>query len=311
MEDMTGPPWGTLAVEQYFITNWDYSSTETTDQQRTRLVAGFLDLNLIPMEWLDEDWESLSNPPRTPTAEEIDTILRPYRVDALRWRAAEMFYDEASPVLLRTYYSTEEGERAKHDEMLHIWVDSGPFDGESWWAVLDNAEHFDFGSDWRRIYEILPEVAGPLSPEVEDGWVPRFRGPEYFDYIRPEFKAQLAEAKEKNPEEWREGGRDTIIENLAMRFHKLSTRTYLILMDQEAFQSGSPLLLYLDGFRNIVREGRLDPEFHDLFGIISKWMNSELLENTVVGDKYRVSGELGKELYQLTEDDLANPSEKK
>ncbi|KAJ5617987.1 hypothetical protein N7537_003101 [Penicillium hordei] len=98
MEDMTGPPWGTLAVEQYFITNWDYSSTATPDQQRTRLVAGFLDLNLIPMEWLDEDWESLSVPPRAPTVEEVDTILRPYRVDALRWRAANMFHDEASPV---------------------------------------------------------------------------------------------------------------------------------------------------------------------------------------------------------------------
>ncbi|KAJ5696873.1 hypothetical protein N7536_007285 [Penicillium majusculum] len=235
------------------------------------------------MEWLDEDWESLSNPPRAPTAEEIDTILRPYRVDALRWRAANMFHDETSPVLLRTYYNVEEAERAKHDEL-----------------------HFDFGSDWRRIYEVLPEVAGPLSPEVEDEWVPRLRGPDYFDYVCPDFKAQLAEAKEQNHEEWREGGRDTIIESIAMRFHKLSTRTYLILMDQEAYQSGNPLLLYLDGFRNIVREGRLDPEIDDLFGIISKWMDSELLENTVVGDKYRVSGELGKELYQLTEDDLTN-----
>ena len=93
-----------------------------------------------------------------------------------------------------------------------------------------------------------------------------------------------------------------------MRLHKLSTRTYLILADQEAFQSGSLRLLYLDGFRKIVRESRLDPEIDDLFGVISKWMDSELLENSVVGDKYRVGGELGKELYQLTEEDLADPN---
>lgn len=37
-------------------------------------------------------------------------------------------------------------------------------------------------------------------------------------------------------------------------------------------------------------------------------MDFELLENTVVGDKYRVSGELGKELYQSTEEDFADPN---
>jgi hypothetical protein len=132
-------------------TNWNYSA-ETPDQQRTRLVAGFLDLNLIPIEWMEEDWESLPDPPRAPTAEEIDTILRPYRVDALGWRACNMFHDHTSPILLRTYYSTEEGERAEHDELMNIWVDTHPFEAESWWAVLDNADDFNFGSDWRRIY---------------------------------------------------------------------------------------------------------------------------------------------------------------
>ncbi|OQE85796.1 hypothetical protein PENNAL_c0023G00096 [Penicillium nalgiovense] len=304
MEAMAGPPWGTLAVEQYFITNWNYSSTESPDQQRRRLVAGFLDLNLIPIEWVEE-WESLPDPPRAPMTEEIDTILRPYRVDALRWRAYNMFNDHRSPVFLRTYYSLEESERANHDELMNIWADTDPFDAESWWAVLDNADHFDFRSDWRRVYNILPEVAGPLSPEVEDRWVPRSR--DYYNNARSDFKMQLAQAKEQSPERWREG-RDAIIESLAMRLQRLATRTYLIIADEEAFRSGCLRLLYLDGFRNIVRVGRLDPEIDDLVGVISKWMDIELLENTVVGDKYRVSGELGKELYQLTEEDLADPN---
>jgi hypothetical protein len=37
-------------------------------------------------------------------------------------------------------------------------------------------------------------------------------------------------------------------------------------------------------------------------------MDIELLESTDVGGKYRVSRELGKELYQLTEEDLAIPN---
>lgn len=234
-------------------------------------------------------------------------ILRPYRIDALRWRADNMFHDHTSPAFLRTYYSTEEGERAKHDELMNRWVDSDPFEAESWWAVLDNADHFNFGSDWRRVYEILPESAGPISLEVDGKWIPRFRGPDYYDDVRYDFKREVTEAKEQNPEAWREG-RDAIIERLAMRLHKLATRTYLILADEEAFRSGSLRLLYLDGFRNIVREGRMDPDIDDFFGVISIWMDSELLESSVVGEKYRVGGELGRELYQLTEEELADPN---
>ncbi|CAP95816.1 hypothetical protein E8E15_010567 [Penicillium rubens] len=120
MVAMAGPPWGAPAVEQYFI---NYSSTGSPDQQRRRLIAGFLHLSLLPTEWV-EAWESLPNPPRAPTAEEIDTILRPYRVDALRWHADNMFHDHTSPVFLRTYYSIEESERAKHDELINIWADT-------------------------------------------------------------------------------------------------------------------------------------------------------------------------------------------
>ncbi|CDM38346.1 unnamed protein product [Penicillium roqueforti FM164] len=64
-----------------------------------------------------------------------------------------------------------------------------------------------------------------------------------------------------------------------MRLHRLSTRTYLILADLEAVQSGSLRLLYLDGFRNIVREGRLDSEIDDLFGVVTNRYTEEDLAN--------------------------------
>ncbi len=74
-----------------------------------------------------------------------------------------------------------------------------PFEAESWWAVLDNADHFNFGSDWWRYMEFFPEVAGPLSPETEDKWIPRFRDPEYFDSIRHDFKPNLPKRKNEIP----------------------------------------------------------------------------------------------------------------
>jgi hypothetical protein len=291
-------------------TNWNNTSTKTSDQQRKMLVADFLDMESIPLEWT-EDWDSLPggvDPPHEPTAEEVDTILRPYRSDLLRWHGMNMFDDQICPALLRTHYCTDEEENARHGELMIEWVNSDPFEAEAWWAVLDNADIFNFGSEWRRVYEILPELAGPLEPEVDDRLrIPRARKPEHLESLRSGLKLQIAAAKEQAPEAWRED-RDTIIDGLVMELQKCATRTYLILADEEAFRSGNLRVLYLDGFRNVIREGRIDPEFHDIFGVIGIWMETdEIPEGCNVGEKYRASAELGRELYQLTEEYLADP----
>jgi hypothetical protein len=53
--------------------------------------------------------------------------------------------------------------------------------------------------------------------------------------------------------------------------------------------------------------GRIDPEIDDIFNVVSDWMETnDLLQGSTVGEKYRVNGELGRDLYQLTEEDLAD-----
>lgn len=291
-------------------THWDYSSSDTPSQQRQKLVAGFLDQKIIPLEWdPEEGWDGLPGhipPPRVPTPEEIDLILQPYRSDLLRWRAKNMYRDHLCPVLLRTCYSTDEDERAKHDELMKKWIDVDIFGEEAWWAVLDNADLFNFGPDWHRVYEILPEVAGPLCPELDDRWTKRFFDPGHYDTMRSYFKKELANEKQNNPEAWKKD-KDACIEEAAMALQKSATSTYVIITDEEAFQTGGLRVLYLDGFRNIIREGRMDPEIDDIFNVVSDWMETnDLLQGSTVGEKYRVNGELGRDLYQLTEDDLAD-----
>lgn len=262
-------------------------------------------MECIPLEWT-EDWDSLPTDvdrPREPTTEEVDTILRPYRSDQLRWHAMNIFHDQTSPVLLRTYYSTDEGETARHAELMTRLVD--PWDSEDWWAVLDNEDLFNFGSEWWCVYEVLPELAGPISPEVDDEMrVPRAPRAESFKFLHSHLKTELAEVKERDPEAWREAtDRGTILEDFATALQKVATRTYLILADEEAFRSRSLRVLYLDGFRNIVREGRMDPVDDDVFNMIGIWMETnDFLQNSTVGEKYRASAELGRELYQLTEE---------
>lgn len=274
-------------------------------------MAEFLDLNLIPVEWIQDcEGDPSITPQREPTAEEIDTVLRPYRCEKLRWHADNIYQDETCPMLLRTYYSNDEDENKRHDEMMEEWIDVNQFGEEAWWAVLDDVDQFDFGSDWRRIYDILPEVAYPIqfgSLTGDDDKFIRYIEPRDHVEMRSFFKRDLAAAKQEDPEAWR-NNRDSVIESVGMSLQRSATCTYIIIADEEAFESGRLRVLYLDGLRRIVREGRIEPERDDIGSIVGSWMEtSDLLDYATLDDKYRVNGEIGKELYQLTEEDLADP----
>ncbi|KAJ5347425.1 uncharacterized protein N7506_000678 [Penicillium brevicompactum] len=312
MDNKTGPPWGHMALEQYFITEWKWISKETPDQQRARLVKQFIDLQHIPRAWAEVHLGDTSTL-RVPTMEEIDIILRPYRPDILRWHGYNMYHnmylDHQAPVLLRTYYSTDQFWRPKHDKVMKEWADSDGYKDQSWWGVLDNQEYFDFGSNWRRIYDILPEVSNPIPWRSEiAGLATRGCSPEFVDGpLRSMFKNDIAFTKDDDPTAWHEK-RDTLIESAGALLQNEVVDTYLFIADLEAFESNRLRLLYLDPFRNIVREGRLDAEGEGIGYVMDSWAGSlPLYRHSVAGDKYRVNGELGKVLYQLTEEDLADP----
>ncbi|KAJ5089174.1 hypothetical protein N7532_007858 [Penicillium argentinense] len=311
--DKTGPAWGRLLIEQYFILNWDFSSTENPDQQRSRLVTDFLNLNILPLKWfkIPKDLPAQGFGFRLPTTEEIDIILRPYRCEELRWYAMDPYPDDICPYLLRTYYSTSEDQRAKDDAQMEEWIDTEIFGEEAEWAVLDSEDLFNFGpgpDSWRRIYDILPELAGPLliqPSRSSDGERIVKRVPEPSDDILknmyPYFKRDLAIAKENDPGAWLHE-RDSVIESTGTALQKVATSTYMIIADEEAFQTGKLLVLYLDGFRRVIREARIDGERDDIGSIVGSWMEtSDLLEYSTLSERYRVNGDLGRELYQLTE----------
>jgi hypothetical protein len=67
--------------------------------------------------------------------------------------------DRVCPMLLRTHYAENEDGKKRHDKMMEEWIDVNQFYEEAWWAVLDDVDLFDFGSEWRRIYDVLPEIA--------------------------------------------------------------------------------------------------------------------------------------------------------
>lgn len=169
------------------------------------------------------------------------------------------------------------------------------------WAYL-NDDGFSFDPEWQRVYEILPEIADPM-----DGSNRREREPH--EWTLPQFKAALHSSKRKYPDGWKENPQ-RYIENEATRVQRNVTVAYILIADQEAFQTDHLRLLYVDYKLNIIRESRVEADDTTPTDVIMDWdqagMSPDSWEQSI-GEKYRVDGESGAPLYQLAEEDWADP----
>lgn len=278
---------------------WDYTATEPPEQQRLRLIGRFLDLDEIPREW---DPVNYGAPSRIPTAEEIDIVLRPWRSDVLRqkaWQILESGND--APIFLRTHYDPVD------DRTMEQWVSaSEELENQAWWACLSDATLFNFGANWQRVYDIMPEVAGPVS----GSGYKRYPSPEIVEISRSQFKGSLRKTKQNEPNRWREDPH-RFIELEAAHLLRTVATTYFLIANQEAFETGRLRLVYVDGKRNVIQETRIEPDGQTITDVIMDWdqlnLPPELWEEGTIGDRYRVTGDLGRELYQLSEADMADP----
>ncbi|KAJ0415250.1 hypothetical protein BJY00DRAFT_305013 [Aspergillus carlsbadensis] len=262
------PSWGRLPVEQYLIRHWNYSSSESVNAQRQRLVHEYMQLDEIPEEWdpISVGGSVSHQPKRIPTAEELEVILRPWRSYDMRKRAWEIWCGgkRNPPVMLRTYYDNGEEGDAKFTA----------------WAALNEAELFNFGADWRRIFGILPELAGCR----DDGQ----RGPlqEIIDQCLPEVKDSIEQAKQANPG-W--------------------------LQDpDEAFEEDRLLVVYLDAKQNVTVHGRLEIDQGEVDALLLSWElgapPGRVIEEGEVGEKYLLSNEAGRKFFGLSDSDLVDKS---
>ncbi|KAJ5240325.1 uncharacterized protein N7469_001916 [Penicillium citrinum] len=268
--------WGSLAAEAYLVAKWDDLLKECPEQQRSRIIQKYLDSD-IPREW------TVATTRLEPTAMQIDTILRPWRPDKLR-RQAQFIFTEETPIVLRTHYQPEDEEKFRN------WI-TEPLTSRRipWWAFLDDKNFYDFGADWRRVYNVMPEIAGPMGGQSR-------RSPDHreINYFRKEFKRNLRRQGIWEPK---------INEDIALRLQRVVTATYILIADQEAFDTGCLWLLYLDCYRNIVREAHINAEKVGISEVILHWEQTmELWEQSDVGEKYRLGGELGEGRYELNEE---------
>ncbi|KAL3444520.1 hypothetical protein BJX65DRAFT_283462 [Aspergillus insuetus] len=328
------PRWGRLPVEQYLIRNWNHTSPEQTSDQRSRLIHEYIHLDAIPKEWdptdFGEAWyepdandtDAAFAPSRIPTEAEIETILHPWRSHDLRKKAWEIWCDKGRgyPVILRTYYGNrKEGDR-KFREYMQV---SDVLDARADVYALNDAELFNFGSsDWRGVFEILPEIAGckryqsdydasdinnifeiaPLAYHLR--WPDR----EMLDIDFVDLAEEIENGKAEHPD-WKddpdvllEAG-DTTIRSLL----RTVTLSWIIIVDETTFKTDELLIVYFDMHQSVTVEGRLelDPGYID--EILMRWEDGGrplgiAMENGTVGEKYRLSNEEGRRFFRLSED---------
>lgn len=288
--------------------HWDYSSSESVDDQRTRLVREYMQLEEIPKEWDTAQFTEYSErqPERIPTAEEVATILRPWRSEDMRKRAWHLWAGEnfLAPVMLRTYY--ENGSAG--DKKIAEYADTSDNYAESAdWAVLDDAELFNYGSDWKRILSVLPEIIGfsinyqraPLQAKL--------------DRDLPKLKGAFTRAQREHPD-WKQDVNLLLNGNgYARDLLCAVSMGWLWIVDEEAFETDKLLVVYLDVKQDITVQGRMDVDQGDMDEILLKWYDrvppGPIFDEGTVGDKYRLDTESGREFFRLTESDLEDEAD--
>ncbi|KAE8391138.1 hypothetical protein BDV23DRAFT_171882 [Aspergillus alliaceus] len=144
--------------------------------------------------------------------------------------------------------------------------------GNAWWPCLDDKHYF--GSNWQCVYEFLPEMAAPPhSPRK----------------------------KHNKPDKWREDPHH-FTEIAAAGLLRTVAAMYLPIADQGAFDTKGHLrLIYLDCKRNISKETSVEPDEVTNSDVIMEWFiratPPESWEEGTTGDRYRIKGDLTRELY--------------
>ncbi|KAL4876957.1 hypothetical protein BJY04DRAFT_222633 [Aspergillus karnatakaensis] len=327
------PRWGRLPVEQYLMRYWDHSSSEPIDQQRVRLVREYIHLDRIPKEWdptefgqawykpdandTDPQWA----PKRIPTDHEIETILRPWRSQELRKRAWQIWCDRSRghPVVLRTYYNHGE----KGDKMFTDYIQvSDQIDAVADVYALNDAEVFDFGSDWWRVFDVLPEAAGcqqdrpyyDYSDAKNPGvikypdFLPRSPDQEMLDEDLADVEEEIEKMKAEYPH-WREDP-DVLLEpgdTVVRSILRTVSISWIILVDEETFRTDQIVIKYLDMHQNVTVEDRMDLDQGYIDEMLMRWENGGrplgiVMENGTIGDRYRLSSESGRRFFRLNDD---------
>ena len=149
------------------------------------------------------------------------------------------------------------------------------------WTVLDDAGVFDVGGEWWRVFDVLPELAGPLH-----GYA---RGPPFVHEDRAQaLREELRRDVERRLSSLIAGGEyyerpeDVAVLEAEYGVHgerlqAEAVSTFLLVADAGAWETDCLRLLYLDGKGNVVRHSAV--EVSDAWETRNYWMGNKFRES--------------------------------
>ncbi|KAK4151602.1 hypothetical protein C8A00DRAFT_45223 [Chaetomidium leptoderma] len=271
------PAWGALPVEKYLIRNWDPLSELSTKNQRDVLVAAYIEEDVLGPGLL------ASPPWRVPTATEITEILEPWRSHKMRRIAAAHLepYCPHSFYILRSYYGGGAADDARVRAILDLG-DHGPdiYPENEWFCVLDDKELFNFPDDWQEVYSVLPELAAPRPDR------------RFTEIATARDLARITPISQEPEDEDYED---------AIMFCATAGVMWLLVLDQQAFETNELRLILRDLKGNTVKESTITPDeaigaFHTSVDINGMLGELDYWVFGTVGKKYRTRGKIMREL---------------
>ncbi|RMY46582.1 hypothetical protein D0865_09203 [Hortaea werneckii] len=283
-------PWGSLPLERFVLAKWATLATDDPDHRRHQLAQQFTaighsgrvmhvagsfrapDTDLPPQA----DWES---------------ILAPLRTDFQRQLASpSSFQPEGFTcfgiIWLRTCY--DEGTAGAHQRLLNELNEEMALEVDQ--NILDDAALYDYGDDWCRIFEVVPERLFKETLDEMSGEMPN----ELDARTTDTYEARIRE--EKQDPDINAASDTKALSRATINFHFWAVHNYLFVADRVAFETGRALLVFFDDCGRTVRQSRIRPELGGPFagdwfeGIIHE--TNEFVE-AEIGPDYLPGGTCG------------------
>ncbi|PSK43730.1 hypothetical protein B9Z65_7244 [Elsinoe australis] len=286
--------------------HWSWNAEVSDAAQHLRLLQNYMQEYEGPQAREDAVLDYVERPlPRVPSPDEIKTILEPWRSAKVRHIAKKCYLHNRSQIVwLRTHYGVTKEEEAllnlKFCEMVDTISEDDlesddDDDDDDIYCVLNDPGMFDFGEDWARVIEVVPELIKPINrlrhrlfDRLDERDLPR---------IRTDLKTEIQNAAEDR------GAENLVHNGVAVLLQRCAVQSFIVVADEEALRSGTFKVYWFDGRGNKVRSSRITPDrvrtLH-LQVIQGRWPECEdMWTNGLVGSQYQLDGPLRQEVYGL------------
>ncbi|KAI4256618.1 MAG: hypothetical protein LQ352_002008 [Teloschistes flavicans] len=253
---------------------------------------------------VDPEWGNLAseqyllepNQERTsivPTASQIESILQPWRTEDQRDLAIALAYLPA--IWLRTCYAP--GTDPKHEALIEDVDMLNAIDSDD--RVLNNPQLYNFGVEWHRVFDYLPELLKPYGGEEETRHVSE-RQEDALRDLQAVAEGGVSRAPTRLLENLApfEGEELEYHVNVALQseVHRQCVIMWVVLEDEAALGDGRVAVMFLDAFGRVVRSKRVPArQAEDMGGAWSDHMWYELgeWEEGELGKDYQAGGACG------------------